>query len=280
MNRQTHVLTVHWKNPQWIKPQSQYLEANLGKNYHSYAFLNGIDSSYNHFFNYVDPRDIGDHARKLNLLAEHAVQSADKEDILLFIDGDAFPITPLAEKFELWLKEYPLVAVQRLENNGDIQPHPCFCVTTVGFWEQLKADWNQGYQWLNNNNELVTDVGGNLLGQLEKQQVQWLALNRSNTTDLHPLWYGVYGDVVYHHGAGFRAPISRIDLQQRMGWLDQQVERFRQYLPEDGKLGQLKHRLRPIGRFSEEIARKNQLQAQSIYQQICTDPLFYLQFKK
>ena len=56
-----------------------------------------------------------------------------------------------------------LLAVKRLENNGDIQPHSLFCATTVGFWRQINGDWNYGYEWLNNQNRHVTDVGGNLL---------------------------------------------------------------------------------------------------------------------
>jgi hypothetical protein len=35
---------------------------------------------------------------------------------------------------------------------------------------------------------------------------------RTNRRNPHPLFFGVYGDVIYHHGAGFRLPISRVDL--------------------------------------------------------------------
>jgi len=45
----------------------------------------------------------------------------------------------------------------------------------------------------------------------------WYPLLRSNGRNLHPIWFGIYGDIIYHHGAGFRAPVSRYDLQQR--WL-------------------------------------------------------------
>ncbi len=45
------------------------------------------------------------------------------------------------------LARAPLIAVRRAENNNDRQPHPCFCVTTVGAWRQLPGDWSPGYKW-------------------------------------------------------------------------------------------------------------------------------------
>ena len=40
----------------------------------------------------------------------------------------------------------------------------------------------------------------------EPRGIEWRPLLRSNGTDLDPLYFGIYGDVVYHHGAGFRIP--------------------------------------------------------------------------
>jgi hypothetical protein len=38
---------------------------------------------------------------------------------------------------------------------------------------------------------------------------------RSNRVDLDPLFFGIYGDVIYHHGAGFRpGELSRAYLDQ------------------------------------------------------------------
>ncbi len=68
----------------------------------------------------------------------------------------------------------------------------------------------------------MTDVGGNLLKILNDGGYQWYPLLRSNTTNLHPLWFGIYADIVYHHGAGFRDPECRIDRIKhgfaRKGW--------------------------------------------------------------
>ncbi|MBJ7514128.1 MAG: hypothetical protein JHC94_07385, partial [Acidimicrobiia bacterium] len=54
----------------------------------------------------------------------------------------------------------------------------------------------------------LTDVGANLLGNLLERGIEWRPLLRSNKFNLDPLWFGIYGDVVYHHGAGSRPAIS------------------------------------------------------------------------
>ena len=47
-----------------------------------------------------------------------------------------------------------------------------------------------------------------------KKKIDWYPMLRSNRRDLHPLWFGLYEDLIYHHGAGFRPPVSRADLAE------------------------------------------------------------------
>ena len=56
---------------------------------------------------------------------------------------------------------------------------------------------------------------GNLLRQLEEHNIDWLPLLRSNTRNPDPLWFGVYGHRIYHHGAGFRDRDSRLTYHAR-----------------------------------------------------------------
>jgi hypothetical protein len=151
----------------------------------------------------------GSHSEKLNELARRICETAPADDHLLFLDGDAFPIAPLAPSLA---SPDELVAVRRDENRGDRQPHPCFTVTTVGFWTEIGGDWSLGYV----SDAGAIDIGGRLLRALDDGGRAWRPLTRRNTVDLHPLWFGVYGDdelgpVVYHHGAGFRPRVDRAD---------------------------------------------------------------------
>ncbi|MGH2863765.1 MAG: hypothetical protein ACRDJX_00790 [Solirubrobacteraceae bacterium] len=133
----------------------------------------------------------------------------------MFLDGDAFPIADPLPVLTAGLARAPLVAVRRAENLNDPQPHPCFCVTTVRTWRSLPGDWSLGPAWRSGAAESVSDVGANLLRTLELSQTPWLELLRTNGSKLHPVFFAIYADVVYHHGAGFRGDaLSRVDLQQ------------------------------------------------------------------
>jgi hypothetical protein len=207
-----HIVTVHWMDPKWIAPQTEFLRLNVELPYRTWASLEGItDPAERARFDVVEDFE-GMHADKLNALAELVVAEADPEDLLVFIDGDAFPIRPIATWMTDLLGDVPLAAVRRDENQGERQPHPCFCVTTVGLWKQIGGDWRSGGTWTSPGGMQVTDVGGTLYTQLRSAGIDWLPLLRSNTNELHPLWFAVYAQHVYHHGAGFRRRVSRVDV--------------------------------------------------------------------
>lgn len=206
-----HVCVVHWMSGDWIDIQLKYLKEYCPGGFQTHAFLNGVSEEHYDKFDHVRTDDIKDHATKLNILASEISLKADDRDILLFIDGDSIPVAPLMGCFEKHLARGKLIAVQRKENRGDIQPHPCFCATTVGTWKEIGGDWSPGYQWEDVNGLSTTDVGGNLLEKLNQAKIDWLPLLRTNVADSHPLWFGVYGNLVYHHGAGFRERNSRVD---------------------------------------------------------------------
>ncbi len=214
-----HVITVHWLSDQWLGPQLRQISEFMPSDTVLYASLNGVDRTLWAPFHYADELP-GNHGQKLNALASIASENADPDDLLIFMDGDAFPIAPITEDI---LNGMPLVAVRRDENLGDPQPHPCFCVTTVDFWNRIGGDWRQGYTWVNHLGYRTSDVGGNLLGQLREHNVAWQPLLRSNKVNLHPIWFGIYGDVVYHHGAGFRERLARATLQLRRARVPQWI---------------------------------------------------------
>jgi hypothetical protein len=213
--RTINVLTVHWRSAKWIDVQLDYLQRYANGPYRVFASLNGIaDDGPPGRFHYASDLT-GTHAEKLNELAALACSESDPSDILLFLDGDAFPIAPL----EPWISEvlcsYRLAAVRRDENLGDPQPHPSFCVTTVALWQELKGDWRPGGTWTDPFGQECTDVGGTLLHQLRDMGIDWLPLLRTNTSNPHPVWFGIYDHRVYHHGAGFRNRASRVDVRRK-----------------------------------------------------------------
>lgn len=224
-----YVLTVHWQSDFWVEPQLRNLQRFTDSPYRVFSFADdSMDvSRYAGRDDLVFVRDYGvrGHAAKLSLLADMvALVSSSDDDLLVFIDSDAFPVARWEAPVRDLLKSVPLVAVRRDENAGDIQPHPCFCVTTLGFWKRIRGDWRDGFSWRNIEGKSVTDVGGALLGTLEREGHAWHPLLRTNTVELHPVMFAVYGGLVYHHGAGSRLPMCRrdtLDIRQEMpvAWL-------------------------------------------------------------
>jgi hypothetical protein len=207
-----YVATVHWRSDRWIDLQIDHLRRNLFSPFRIYADLEQVTSPRTARFDVTtdlaarSPNGWTRHAQKLNALAELIAEDADARDTLIFLDGDAFPVAPLDALLEERLGEAPLIAIRRDENLGDVQPHPSFCATTVGFWRDLGG---------------VHDVGGKLLYQLHAHGAEWSPLLRSSSGAFHPVFFAVYDDTIYHHGAGFRRPISRYDLRAIGG--DQKV---------------------------------------------------------
>jgi len=207
-----HIATVHWKSDRWIQIQAEFLRRYLHNDFRVYAWLNDIPNAPVDSFYYHTSEPLKSHAVKLNILADIICASASKpDDTLIFLDGDAFPIANIEKLLVENIPSRKLLAVQRLENNGDCQPHPCFCATTVRFWREICGDWKKGHCWKNRQGKNVTDVGGNLLKILTERSIDWMPLLRSNQANLHPLFFGIYADAVYHHGAGFRGKFCRND---------------------------------------------------------------------
>jgi hypothetical protein len=285
-----HVATVHWKDDRWIDPQRRYLDRFVEQPFRLWADLEGIDpEAHRGRFHHVQDlaatktfeNGIFSHTEKLNALAEAIALKAAPDDLLLFLDGDAFPIARLDGFLDQALARMPLVAVRRDENLDDEQPHPCFCATTVGFWTAVGGDWNPGYTWKNAAGKDVTDAGGNLLGRLRDRGADWEPLLRTNRVNLRPLWFGVYGDLAYHHGAGFRGGLCRRDreaigrvpepppdpaagasLIERLGW----HVRVRKWAWIDK---------RPVVRRERKTLRRNKELSDRIYSEIQRDPGFW-----
>ena len=204
-----HIATVHHGSPRWIEIQTRYMRQHISAPYRTWTSLEGIDPSYAvHFDHVIEQKAM--HAPKLNHLAMEICHVASDDDLLMFFDGDSFPIADPMPLVGDGLARAPLVAVRRAENVDEPQPHPCFCVTTVHTWRTLPGDWTAGYTWPGLRGLPTSDVGANLLRQLELSETPWVQVLRSNRRDLDPLYFAIYGDAVYHHGAGLTGGLSRV----------------------------------------------------------------------
>jgi hypothetical protein len=198
-----YIATVHYRSPRWIEIQARQLRRHIPVPYQTWSSLEGIDESYAAYFDRTFEQR-GLHAGKLNHLAMEVLAVAADDDLLMFLDGDAFPVGDPMPLVSAGLSRAPLVAVRRAENVDEPQPHPSFCVTTVKLWRELPGDWTAGPTWPGARGKPTSDVGANLLRRLQLSQTPWTPVLRSNQLQVDPLYFAVYGGVIYHHGAGFR----------------------------------------------------------------------------
>ena len=252
--------TVHWNFDDWVDVQLRYIDRHTDEEHRVWSFLGRFGRKFAKHaakFAYASDLPIRSHEWKLNLLGDLiCAGDRDPEELIVFIDGDAFPIAPLTPYLRERLAAAPLIAVRRDENNGDRQPHPSFCATTVGFWREIGGDWRRGPTWRNPQGEEVTDVGASLLQILDERGVDWQPMLRTNRRDLHPLMFGVYDDVVYHHGGAFRpmagGRLWRAEKEKdlRSGLLMRALDK----LPREGRMKQVRRRLSPVRRYRMRLA--------------------------
>jgi hypothetical protein len=202
-----HIATVHHGSPRWIEIQTGYIREHITVPYRTWTSLEGIDPAYAvHFDHVIDQK--GMHAAKLNHLSTEICHVASDDDLLMFLDGDSFPIADPMPLIADGLARAPLVAVRRAENADEPQPHPCFCVTTVRTSRTLPGDWSAGPTWPGARGKPTSDVCGNLLRRLELSGMPWVQVLRSNRKDLDPLFFAIYGDAIYHQGAGLTGGLT------------------------------------------------------------------------
>jgi hypothetical protein len=155
------------------------------------------------------------------VLENHEVKPTDK---IMLIDSDAFPIAPISDFLEEKLKEYPFVSAQEPMHEWDrdplyLIPHPMFMLFEA---KQILEDNLTDYL-----REIIQDKNNNWWGGttdwLTERGHDYYPLIRSNKIDLHPLYYAIYDDLIYHHWAGSRNMITRPD-RLRVGQMSEQEE--------------------------------------------------------
>jgi len=225
-----HIITNHHKTFKWLNIQAKYLKENTANEYRVYCGTSDMPTDINlddlsleesvldkYIIDTMDKVE-NKHAYKMNYLASLInLSQEDENDLLVFLDPDALPLRSGWDNFIIdALKEYSAAAISREENIEPLlmdhqkpYPHPCFFATTLGFWKKNNLSW-----------DLDASQGAHCAGVLLKQWLdkkghKWAKLLRTNCFNLHPLNFGIYGGLIYHHGSGNRPIYDSIDVWSR-----------------------------------------------------------------
>ena len=236
-----HILTLHLGD-KWIDIQKKQIERFISEPYKVYARLgDGVYPKENWKYKYnnqkakVENSKYNDgtisydkHKHKFDgaisgaqhwtysmgklidyVLENHEVKPTDK---IMLIDSDAFPIAPISDFLDEKLKEYPFVSAQEPMHEWDrnplyLIPHPMFMLFEAKhIIEDNLTDYLRDVVKDKNNN-----WWGGTTDWLTERGYDYYPLTRSNKIDLHPLYYAIYDEVIYHHWAGSRNMITRPD---------------------------------------------------------------------
>lgn len=217
-----HILTVHHESDNFLELQEKFINKNTKnvKVWCGYSKLCiDIHKEFRTNYNFSDLSSMSkEHYDRLNWLTNLLYDSNPNEnDLLVFMDSDAFPVASnWVEKVTEYLKEVPIVAIQRKENLDNPMPldcrdypHPCFLATTIKFWKENSLNWNIDV------GKGIYTPGITLKKWLDEKGIKWKPLNRTNIFNTHPLMFGVYDDIIYHHGCGQRQAFDGIDIWSR-----------------------------------------------------------------
>jgi len=270
-----YYLTIHWHSDRWVKLQHEMLKRYTTGDYRVYGFLNGLEpESYKYFDVVRSDADDPWHDEKLDRLAEMVLSdSSNDRDWMIFLDGDAFPVAPIDAQLTKFFEQYPLVAIQRIENMGEQHAHPSFCATTTGFWRKYKPSWRKGYTWTMTGGREETDVGGELLRILDEDRIPWKKLHRSNHRNLHPLLFGIYEDLVYHHGTGFRGGV--VLFMDHVAHIETITSLYGKLLlycvPRKWRMHVRNSVLHPEGRTKRRLSKHNAVMSEKVYEALTKD---------
>lgn len=209
------ICTIHHETDKFLKIQQDYIKKYTKYEYKVYAGVYKIPHPENSAdYEYIQMPDYTTPAIRLNYLFEKASKESESNDIVVFMDSDCFPISEnWIDELIVGLSKHPIVAIQRAENydathhTPELFPHCCFFCTSMYFWKESNLShtdssrccgWSIG-EWLKENN------------------LDFYKLLRTNSVNIHPLMFGIYNNIVYHHGAGNRPPYDGIDVYLRLG---------------------------------------------------------------
>lgn len=209
------IITIHHESDRFLDVQKKYLANYTSASYKVYAGYCGFTPPEieNFVMHNLDGGSII-HCDRLNALVNVAMNESEDGDILIIMDSDTFPVdNNWVNTIQDNLSLNPITAIQRRENSAaglgcipELHPHPCFFATTTKFWSEHKLTFGG-----------VPNTGFNIGEWLKDNDLDFTKLLRSNQIDLHPLYFGVYGKILYHHGSGNRLPYDGVDICNRPG---------------------------------------------------------------
>lgn len=196
-------------NDKWCDLQKKFLEKTT-QNYDLIAYLNRVPPSIISGYNIVGASNgpppssflemSKEHCHGLNVLLNEFKKNTEYKSLLI-LDSDAFPIKKWQDVLKERMNNKKAAAAVRFENLTTF-PHPSVMFVTREALSWFKIEMGESSSLLS---EDIYDTCAGL--PLNK----FYPLVRTNEWNPHPVYFGVYGHLFYHHACGSRTPHFRAD---------------------------------------------------------------------
>jgi hypothetical protein len=222
-----HIVTLHFGTQAWFDIQKRYITKYTTGDYKVWigTYRNEIPEDFDlpDNWQHMDldkdyPSDgINEHYAQTEFMYSNYLRDEMKDDdVLIFIDSDAFPVTDkwtqkIQNLFESGSEDGPcdVLGIAQPENKGiaatdDYDPYPdlCFFATTKKVWEDNNLEWGLFLPKHQN-------PGFGMLDRIKAADLALMYIQRTNSFEANSVMFGVYGDMIYHQHCGSRAIIGR-----------------------------------------------------------------------
>ena len=217
-----HIYTLHFKNDYWVNLQIESFKKHIKVPYKSYAIFSHMSQEMyernKDNFDYFEVREKGKHIHKggnyhptdgNRHIFPIIKQNLNDGDIVIRIDSDAFLIDDITDEFIDKINDKKFIAMYEPEHEWDLNykaPHPAFYAFRS---EYLNQGLDKAMGEMHEDGQ--SNWWGLLMDRFKDKKIDWYPLNRSNKINLHKIYFGIYDDLVYHHFAGSRDRITRVD---------------------------------------------------------------------
>lgn len=197
------VYTDHVRSPDWYKLQMKFIEKNTDDFDHC-VFVNGTGNyfeksqviGYGYIANDISQQSYN-HLFGLKMLLDYFRRNSEQYDNFAILDSDCFPIKQ--DWVELLLRNGYDASINIRYENLDVFPHPSIVFFNKFLLDKIDFDVLDTTNLIGETyRELQVLINGN-------NNKQWFfPILRTNRINYHPIMYGIYYDMFYHHGAGSR----------------------------------------------------------------------------
>tara|TARA_Y100000310_G_scaffold88137_1_gene85046 strand:+ start:1013 stop:1837 length:825 start_codon:yes stop_codon:yes gene_type:complete len=216
-----HILTIHHENIRWIDFQFKNIKKYIKREHRIYMWnatifhdnihpdLVWTEADINRYFYVFDSTNTDDSvirndvSRRFDVMLEKVYEDCDENDILIFLDNDAVFLDTIDEFLFTKLKneKYDAVGYWRAPStlyDPTIAIDNSFFATTVGYWKKIKGNWD-GISGVGDK-QFGSDYGAVLTEFMMDKKTNFYEMKNTNKITLHPRYYQIYENLVYHHG--------------------------------------------------------------------------------